>query len=409
MLSSSSDLFAAHSLVDWETSSYVSPRQLDGDSCFDNALCNVATAPVIPHCGSDGVTYLTSCLFEAARCRHPQLTLLRPPGRPCLIEDISQTRNCQRGAPCSGDGQVHCGSNGVTYGSTCEFEQARQCLPTLSLSKPIGTPCTARPTVDTSLKSVDQNIRTVSHSVECGNRRISCPMNFEPHCGSNGITYGNRCHFDNAKHCVPGLDLVRPIGTPCETAGDSESVAPQGPKARLRDRRTPPIQCSHGGQRCPANYEPHCGSDGITYGNRCHFDNAKRCQADLRLVEPIGTPCGDDEIDNDGHTLGSEDQGLPPSRESKAARVMLTRSASLLQRCASNACGHAQNNSESGGGAMCVVLITDAAVSDVTTLENAMLCDDNEMKACWTQAETRGDNWTVVAVGLSCEELASTS
>ncbi|NXQ79199.1 IOVO protein, partial [Nyctibius grandis] len=86
-------------------------------------------------------------------------------------------------------------------------------------------------------------------------RAIPCTLEYKPICGTNGVTYRNKCTFCNA--LANGLDLnLRNFGE-CSQQ----------------------IDCSDSQQRgsnliCTADYNPLCGSDGRTYGNKCQFCNA---------------------------------------------------------------------------------------------------------------------------------------
>ncbi|KAM4036938.1 double-headed protease inhibitor, submandibular gland-like [Anomaloglossus baeobatrachus] len=134
-----------------------------------------------------------------------------------------------------------CGTNGRTYASECELCSSRMKLK-MAINIQYRASCIAEAVQD-----------------ECEGMRAFCTHDYRPICGSDDVTYSNKCEFCNAKKSK--ADLLLASEGECKTKDE----------------------CAEFGNFCTLIYQPVCGSDGITYPSKCNLCGAKKKNADLKM------------------------------------------------------------------------------------------------------------------------------
>ncbi|TYZ69273.1 hypothetical protein PybrP1_000646 [[Pythium] brassicae (nom. inval.)] len=191
-----------------------------------------------------------------------------------------------------------CGSDGTTYGNLCMLRSAQCDQPSLKI-RSRGDFASARG----SARPDVPNHAPMRCETDCNDA-------YSPVCGTNGKTYPNFCLYaiaacKNKTLAIAYIDacLSEPDGdgatvpTPSPTVTQPTPTAPSGPTSladwQLAEPKHDDLRVAaaleHSAKEndsctmfCTREYDPVCGSDGVTYGNLCVFDEAN-CRAHGRL------------------------------------------------------------------------------------------------------------------------------
>ncbi|KAI8847856.1 hypothetical protein BC829DRAFT_395271 [Chytridium lagenaria] len=182
-----------------------------------------------PVCGSDGITYSNACFLTIASCKTPSIKSLHA-GECVKATPEPKPSNCDA-MRCMTNYDPICGSDGITYSNAC-FLTIASCK-NVSVKTMHAGEC-VKPATEPKPSNCDA---------------MRCMTNYEPVCGSDGITYSNACFLTIASCKTPSIKSLH--------AGECVKATPE-PK---------PSNCD--AMRCMTNFDPICGSDGITYSNAC--------------------------------------------------------------------------------------------------------------------------------------------
>lgn len=102
----------------------------------------------------------------------------------------------------------------------------------------------------------------LAQSIQSAPHNCACTREYVPVCGSDGVTYANKCILD-CEALVSGVKFAH------------DGACLVGKQEHKND------SCE-----CAKDKDPKCGSDGITYDNKCQFVCALKKNKDLHIVFP---------------------------------------------------------------------------------------------------------------------------
>ncbi|KAI5636271.1 hypothetical protein NE865_11035 [Phthorimaea operculella] len=240
------------------------------------------TAEDEPVCGNNGVTYINPWHFNCAqKCRIAVTTFSRGACPPKCDPNGSSSaiiRECIRNCPVTSEHDPICGTNGVTYNNYGRLLCAKKC----GVAVDMRSKGSCQGNVPVTEFADDENTGATP-STPSSNAIIRCMGNcpvtseYNPVCGSDGVTYTNPGRLTCAKDCGANVVLL-----------SKGACRPTPPSTEITIiRTTPPDALTRACiSRCPTTgeYNPVCGTDLVTYNNPGRLYCAQSCGSEVQVL-----------------------------------------------------------------------------------------------------------------------------
>ncbi|KAE9269532.1 hypothetical protein PF008_g30839 [Phytophthora fragariae] len=221
-----------------------------------------------PVCGSDGETYSNKCYLRLASCKSDKEINQRSDGKCAATPATLETPSPKRSSSKSNSGAESCDfacldvedpvydESGVEYSNDCYMRLAK---------------CKQRgenPGVSTMGAQRKLAFAPGFTGGACSD--MLCPDNYDPVCGSDGVTYTNECNLGITSCNQPEKNITLVSGGEC--ASSSASPTTPSPKRSSSKSNSGAESCDFA---CLDVEDPVYDESGVEYSNDCYMRLAK--------------------------------------------------------------------------------------------------------------------------------------